>query len=89
MLDCSIVITLITDAQETMMRYLKKNEMNMDTLPSYNFKGFVYAPSTHAGKVYHTVYKDYRYITDLPGPTNAVFSKKEFIDTILKRKKYS
>ena len=60
------------------MRYLKKNEMNMDTLPSYNFKGFVYAPSTHAGKVYHTVYKDYRYITDLPGPTNAVFSKKEF-----------
>ena len=70
------------------MRYLKKNEMNMDTLPSYNFKGFVYAPSTHAGKVYHTVYKDYRYIIDLPGPTNAVFSKKEFIDTILKRKKY-
>ena len=66
------------------MRYLKKNEMNMDTLPSYNFKGFVYAPSTHAGKIYHTVYQNYRYVADLPGPTNGVFSKKEFNDAIQK-----
>lgn len=66
------------------MRYLKKNEMRMDTLPSYNFKGFVYSPSTHAGKVYHTVYKQYRYVTDLSGPTNAIFSKKEFIDAVQK-----
>lgn len=64
------------------MRYLKKNEMNMDTLPTYNFKGFVYSPSTHAGKIYHTVYKNYRFVTDLSGPTNAVFSKKEFIDAV-------
>lgn len=64
------------------MRYLKKNEMNMDTLPSYNFRGFVYSPSTHAGKIYHTVYKNYRFVKDLSGPTNAVFSKKEFIDAI-------
>lgn len=66
------------------MRYLKKNEMNMDTLPSYNFKGFIYAPSTHAGKIYHTVYKNYRYVTDLSGPTNAIFSKKDFIDAVTK-----
>ena len=66
------------------MRYLKKSEMNMDTLPSYMFKGFVYAPSTHAGKIYHTVYMNYRYVTDLPGPTNAIFSKKEFIDAVQK-----
>jgi hypothetical protein len=67
------------------MRYLKKNEMNMDYLPSYNFKGFVYAPTTHAGKVYHTVYNNFRYVTDLYGPNNAVFSKKEFIDAIQQR----
>ena len=67
------------------MRYLKKNEMNMDYLPSYNFKGFVYAPTTHAGKVYHTVYNNFRYVTDLSGPNNAVFSKKEFIDAIQQR----
>lgn len=66
------------------MRYLKKNEMDMDSLPSYNFKGFIYAPTTHAGRVYHTVYKNYRYVTDLSGPTNAVFNKKEFIDAIQK-----
>jgi hypothetical protein len=66
------------------MRYLKKNEMDMDTLPSYNFKGFIYAPTTHAGRVYHTVYKNYRYVTDLYGPSNGVFSKKEFIDAIQK-----
>lgn len=66
------------------MRYLKKNEMDMDSLPSYNFKGFVYSPTTHAGKVYHTVYKNFRYVTDLSGPSNAVFSKKEFIDAIQK-----
>ena len=64
------------------MRYLKKNEMKMDSLPSYNFRGFVYAPTTHAGRVYHTVYKDFRYVKDLSGPTNGVFSKKEFIDAI-------
>ena len=64
------------------MRYLKKNEMNMEALPSYNFKGFVYAPSTHAGKIYHTVYKNYRYVTDFSGPTNAIFQKKEFIDAV-------
>ena len=56
----------------------------MEDLPSYNFKGFVYAPTTHAGRVYHTVYSNYRYVTDLSGPTNAVFSKKEFIDVIQK-----
>lgn len=66
------------------MRYLKKNEMDMDSLPSYNFKGFVYSPTTHAGRVYHTVYKNFRYVTDLSGPSNAVFSKKEFIDAIQK-----
>ena len=64
------------------MRYLKKNEMNTDTLPTYNFKGFIYSPSTHAGKIYHTVYKNYRHVTDFSGPTNAVFSKKEFIDAV-------
>ena len=38
--------------------------------------------ATHAGKIYHTVYKNYRFVKDLSGPTNAVFSKKEFIDAI-------
>ncbi len=66
------------------MRYLKKNEMFIDNFPTYNFKGFVYAPSTHAGKIYHTVYKNFRYVMDLSGPTNAVFSKKEFIDQVQK-----
>ncbi len=67
------------------MRYLKKNEMRMGYLPTYTFKGFVYAPTTHAGRVYHTVMKDFRFVTDLYGPNNAVFSKKEFIDAISKR----
>ena len=51
---------------------------------TYNYKGFVYAPSTHAGKIYHTVYKNFRYVMDLSGHTNAVFSKKEFIDQVQK-----
>jgi hypothetical protein len=67
------------------MRYLKKSEMNINTLPSYMFKGYVYAPSTHAGKIYHTVYMNYRHVIDLPGPTNAIFSKKEFIDAVQRK----
>jgi hypothetical protein len=66
------------------VRYLKKNEMKSNLIPSYNFKGFVYSPTTHAGRIYHTVYKNFRYVTDLPGPNNAVFSKKEFIDAVQK-----
>ena len=64
------------------MRYLKKNEMFVDNFPTYNFRGFVYVPNTHSGKVYHTVVKDCRFVTDLSGPTSAVFSKKEFVDNV-------
>lgn len=72
------------------MRYLKKHEIHMNSLPTYNFKGFVYAPTVHNGRIYHTVYKNYRYISDLYGPSNAVFGKREFIDAILKGfKKYA
>ena len=59
------------------MRYLKKNEMFIDNFPTYNFRGFVYTPNTHGGKVYHTVVKDCRFVIDLSGPSNAVFSRKE------------
>ena len=66
------------------MRYLKKNEMFIDNFPTYNFRGFVYTPNTHGGKVYHTVVKDCRFVIDLSGPSNAVFSRKEFIDNVNK-----
>ena len=54
------------DARRHTVRYLKKNEMFIDNFPTYNFKGFVYAPSTHAGKIYHTVYKNFRYVMIYP-----------------------
>lgn len=67
------------------MRYLKKHEFKqMDSLPTYEHKGFVYAPTTLGTRVFHTVYRNYQYVTDLYGPPNAVYGKKEFVDAIQK-----
>jgi hypothetical protein len=67
------------------MRYLKKHEYkNMYSLPSFEYKGFVYAPTTLGTRVFHTVYRNYRYVTDLWGPPNAVFEHKDFVDAVNK-----
>ena len=39
---------------KTYSALLKKNEMFIDNFPTYNFKGLVYAPSTHAAARYIT-----------------------------------
>lgn len=69
------------------MRFLKRNEVDMDVLPCFNFRGYVYAPTTHNGRVYHTVYNNFQYVTDLNFPANAVLNKREFIEA-LQAKRY-